>query len=199
MWLRASSRHSLDFDRLGAVTSSLGNLFQWPSTPLIKEHVPNVQYEFPLVNLHSISSCAVTGHQSNRVPSSTAHCGEAVVSDKDNPQSSLFQSEQKLSSESFTTLVTLLCTHSHSLIALCLGTHSCTQVLRWVTPVHSRAEQSPSLGNWWCWAWCTPGHICLFWLPEHLVDSYPTCHLPKPSDVFLWCFSSVSHPPITFN
>lgn len=49
-----------------------------------------------------------------------------------------------VSSRSFATLVTLLWTHSNSGMSLYQGTHSCTQDLRWGSPVHCRAEQSPS-------------------------------------------------------
>ena len=63
--------------------------------PLSEEHFPNVQSELPLTELHSISSCLITGHQRAEIniSPSTAHLEEIVDCHEVTSQPSLLQAE----------------------------------------------------------------------------------------------------------
>ena len=62
--------------------------------------------------------------------------------------------------------------------------------------VPCRVGQSCSWTGWLCCAWWTPGHGGPFLLPEHALDSHPTCHQPRPLHLFTWGCSPASHPPL---
>jgi len=63
--------------------------------PPNKKPFPNVQCELPPMQLHSISSCAVAGHQREDIITSpsAAFLEEGVDWDKNTPQPSLLQDE----------------------------------------------------------------------------------------------------------
>lgn len=65
-FLRMVCRRSLSSARLVAVTNSLGRLFQGPTTLSEREPFPDVQPEFPLAELHSVSSCAAAGREGEK-------------------------------------------------------------------------------------------------------------------------------------
>jgi len=92
----------------------------------------------------------------------------------------------------FSTFVTLLWTLSNNSMSLYCATQ--TTPSAGGEAAQHRAEDSPSLAHWQCWAWClqgTDGPLgCLGML---LADvNLPSARAPDPS---LWGCSPASHPP----
>lgn len=82
----------LNSDRLGAMITSLGSLFQWLNHPLSEEPFPNVQSGLSLMQPYHNSLCPIAGQQReiNTTPF-TALFEEAVACDEVTPQPSLLQ------------------------------------------------------------------------------------------------------------
>lgn len=171
MWLRVSSRCSLNSYKLGAV--------QWLTSR--EESFPNVQSEFSPMQAHSVHLC------SNAVP-----LEEVIDNDKASP--ALFPPRWTNWVTSATPLEESACPQDIAPSWPLSSRHSnyLMTFLKWDVQNFSRGcqcgiplgrstvEQWSLLTGWWCFAWCTQGLGWLFWLSGHSLTHIQLATDPNP-------------------